>query len=398
MDTEAFTPESPGRFARTTEGHAAFVPGPAPRRIELSPEAVDLLDAASNRLGVLEGVGRRLSNPELLIGPYLRQEAVLSSRIEGTQTTLSDLYASEAQLQIPVAGDVQEVLNYSSAYRYGLERLDTLPLSLRLIRELHERLLLGVRGSGTQPGAFRTYQNFIGGSSEANAAYVPPPPSELPGCLDDLERFMHEKSLRPLVHMAVLHYQFEAIHPFGDGNGRVGRVLMGVFLTERQLMPQPLLYLSPYFERTRRQYYGGLMRVSTHGDWDTWIRYVLEGVRAQADAAVDLADRLQSLHAEYRDRVQRTKRSVKTLALVDAVFLSPFLTTRIVQERLGVSAPTARAAISALQDAGILQEFGEPRKWQRIFIAGELYRLISRGTLDAESPSDTAILSPVPGA
>jgi len=173
---------------------------------------------------------------------------------------------------------------------------------------------------------------------------------------------------------------------------------MGVFLTERQLMPQPLLYLSPYFERTRRQYYGGLMRVSTHGDWDTWIRYVLEGVRAQADAAVNLADLLQSLHAEYRDRVQRTKRSVKALALVDAVFLSPFLTTRIVQERLGVSAPTARAAISALQDAGILQEFGEPRKWQRIFIAGELYRLISRGTLDEESPSDTAILSPVPGA
>lgn len=398
MDIEAFTPESPGRFARTTEGHAAFVPGPAPRNLELSPKAIDLLDAASNRLGVLEGVGRRLSNPELLIGPYLRQEAVLSSRIEGTQATLSDLYASEAQLRIPVAGDVQEVLNYSSAYRYGLERLDTLPLSLRLIRELHERLLLGVRGSGKQPGAFRTYQNFIGGSSEANAAYVPPPPSELPGCLDDFERFMHEKSLRPLVHMAILHYQFEAIHPFGDGNGRVGRVLMGIFLTERNLMPQPLLYLSPYFERTRRQYYGGLMRVSTHGDWDTWIRYMLEGVRTQADAAVDLADRLQSLHAEYRDRVQRTNRSVKALALVDVVFLSPFLTTRIVQDRLGVSAPTARAAITALQDAGILREFGEPRKWQRIFIANELYRLISRGAVDAGSSSGTAILSPVPGA
>lgn len=397
MDIATFTPESPGRFARTSEGHAAFVPGPAPRKLELSAEAVDLLDIASNRLGVLEGVGRRLSNPDLLVGPYLRQEAVLSSRIEGTQATLADLYASEAQLQIPVAGDVQEVLNYSIAYRYGLERLDTLPLSLRLIRELHERLLTGVRGSGKQPGEFRTYQNFIGGSSEVTAEYVPPPPSELRECLDDFERFMHEKSLRPLVQMALLHYQFEAIHPFGDGNGRVGRALMGVFLTERGLMPQPLLYLSPYFERTRRQYYGGLMRVSTHGDWDGWIRYVLEGVRTQADAAVALADRLQSLHADYRDRVQRTGRSVKTVALVDVLFLSPFLTTRIVQERLGVSAPTARAAITALQDAGILREFGEPRKWQRIFIAEELYRLISRGALDTAASRDDAILS-VPGA
>jgi Fic family protein len=398
LDIEAFTPESPGRLASTSEGHAAFVPGPAPRNLELSPEAIALLDAASNRLGVLEGVGRRLSNPELLVGPYLRQEAVLSSRIEGTQTTLSDLYASEAQLQIPVAEDVQEVLNYSEAYRYGLARLETLPLSLRLIRELHERLLIGVRGAGKQPGEFRKYQNFIGGSSGANAAYVPPPPSELPGLLTDFEQFMHERSLRPLVQMAILHYQFEAIHPFGDGNGRVGRLLMGVFLTERRLMPQPLLYLSPYFERTRRRYYGGLLRVSTHGDWDGWIRYVLEGVRTQADAAVDLADRLQSLHADYRERVQRTSRSVKTLALVDAVFLSPFLTTRIVQERLGVSAPTARAAITSLKDAGILREFGEPRKWQRIFIADELYRLISRGAVDTNASHDTAILSTVPGA
>ncbi|MCP9487736.1 MAG: Fic family protein [Gaiellaceae bacterium MAG52_C11] len=398
MDIEAFSPESPGRFAKTSGGHAAFVPGPAPRELALSPESIDLLDAASNRLGVLEGIGRRLSNPELLIGPYLRQEAVLSSRIEGTQTTLSDLYATEARLQLPVAGDVQEVLNYSSAYRYGLERLDALPLSLRLIRELHERLLLDVRGSGTQPGAFRTYQNFIGGSSEANAAYVPPPPSELVGCLDDLERFIHEKAHRPLVQMAILHYQFEAIHPFGDGNGRVGRLLMGVFLTERGLMPQPLLYLSPYFERTRRQYYGGLMRVSTHGDWESWIRYVLKGVRIQADAAIELADRLQSLHADYRDRVRRMGRSVKALALVDAVFLSPFVTTRIAQEQLGVSAPTARAAIAALQDAGILREYGEPRRWQRIYIASELYDLISPGELDAGRSRGDAILSSVPGA
>ena len=336
---------------------------------------------------MLEGIGKRLPNPELLVGPYLNREAVLSSRIEGTQATLSDLYASEAQLRLPVAGDVQEVLNYSSAYRYGLGRLDSLPLSLRLIRELHEHLLRGVRGYGKQPGEFRNYQNFIGGATEANASYVPPPPNELKACLDDLEKFIHESrpTLRPLVQMAIVHYQFEAIHPFGDGNGRVGRLLMGVFLTERGLMPQPLLYVSPYFERTRRQYYGGLMRVSTHGDWDGWIKYVLEGVRAQADEAVELADQLQTLHARYRELLQQTRSGVKPLALVDKLFLSPLVTVRKVQDDLGVSAPTARSAVHALVDAGILSELDPARKWQKIYIARDIYGIISQGAAGEEA-------------
>ena len=377
MDSESFTDKAPGRLTRTPGGNPAFVPAAAPRRLALSAEAVDLLDEASNRLGVLEGVGRRLPNPELLIGPYLRREAVLSSRIEGTQTTLSDIYASEAQLELPIAGDVREVLNYMDAYRYGLQRLETLPLSLRLIRELHQRLLRGVRGAAKQPGEFRRYQNFIGGSSEENATYVPPPPNELGACLGDLERFAHERgSMRPLVQMAVLHYQFEAIHPFGDGNGRVGRLLMGLFLTDRGLMPQPLLYLSPFFENRRREYYGGLMRVSTHGDWDGWVRYVLEAVKTQADEAVALADELQTLQARYREEIQKRRSSVKALALVDMLFVNPLFTVRHVQERLGVSAPTARTAVRALMDAGILRELDPARKWQRIYIADELYRLI----------------------
>jgi Fic family protein len=384
VDSESFTNKAPGRLTRTPGGNPAFVPAAAPRQLDLSPEAVDLLDEASNRLGVLEGVGRRLPNPELLIGPYLRREAVLSSRIEGTQTTLSDIYASEAQLELPIAGDVREVLNYMDAYRYGLQRLETLPLSLRLIRELHERLLRGMRGAAKQPGEFRRYQNFIGGSSEDNATYVPPPPNELPACLDDLERFAHERgSMRPLVQMAVLHYQFEAIHPFGDGTGRVGRLLMGLFLTGRGLMPQPLLYLSPFFENRRREYYGGLMRVSTHGDWDGWVRYVLEAVRTQADEAVALADELQNLLARYRDEIQKRRSSVKALALVDMLFVNPLFTARHVQDRLGVSAPTARTAVRALMDAGILRELDPARKWQRIYIADELYRLIGGERRDA---------------
>lgn len=382
MNVAQFTKRSPGRLTKTVEGNPAFVPAPAPRDIRLSREAIDVLDEASNRLGVLEGIARRLPNPELLIGPYLTREAVLSSRIEGTQTTLSDVYASEAQLRLEVAPDVQEVLNYLSAYRFGLRRLGSLPLSLRLIRELHGELMRGVRGGQKNPGEFRTYQNYIGGSREADARFVPPPPQDLKACLHDLEVFMHEHPMRPLIQMAVLHYQFETIHPFGDGNGRVGRLLTGLFLNERDLLPQPLLYLSAYFERNREAYYDGLLRVSTHGTWDAWVRYVLEGVRVQSDEAIALADSLQALNAEYRDRLHATHATVNAVALADYLFVNPYITTRTVQERVNVSHPTARAAIRALEDEGILVEYDPAKKWGKVFLAREVYNLIS----GAEAP------------
>lgn len=388
MNVAQFTKRSPGRLTTTLEGNPAFVPEPVPRQVRLSNEAVSLLDEASNRLGVLEGIARRLPNPELLIGPYLRREAVLSSRIEGTRTTLSDVYASEAQLKLEISPDVQEVLNYLAAYRHGLARLPTLPLSLRLIREIHDRLMRGVRGAAKQPGQFRTYQNFIGGSREGNATFVPPPPLDMKKCLNDLDLFMNERSMRPLVQMALLHYQFEAIHPFGDGNGRVGRLLMALFLNERDLLPQPLLYLSAYFERSRDDYYAGLMRVSTHGDWDGWIRYVLQGVRVQSDEAIVLADRLQGLNAEYRDRLQAAHATVNALALADHLFISPYVTMRTVQEFLGVSHPTARSTIRALEDQGILTEPIPARKWGKIFTAHEVYAVISG--VDAEATASAA--------
>jgi Fic family protein len=369
----------------TLEGNPAFVPDPAPRQLRLSDEAVGLLDEASNRLGVLAGIARRLPNPELLIGPYLRREAVLSSRIEGTMTTLSDVYASEAQLKLEIAPDVKEVLNYLAAYRYGLNRLGTLPLSLRLLCELHERLMEGVRGGQRRPGEFRTYQNFIGGSNEATARFVPPPPLEMKDCLDDLDKFMHDRSLRPLVQAAVLHYQFEAIHPFGDGNGRVGRLLLGLFLNERELLPQPLLYLSAYFERTRDDYYDRLFRVSTHADWDGWIRYVLEGVSIQADAAITLADRLQDLNARYRAQLHAAHATLNALALVDYLFISPYITIRMAQARLKVTHPTARATIRALEEEGILNERDPNKKWGKVFTADEIYGLMSGSESDAEA-------------
>lgn len=376
MRCEDFTSQAWGELTATAAGSPAFVPRGAPRDLVLTPEGVAILDQASHRLGILAGIGRRLPNPQLLIGPYLRREAVLSSRIEGTQTTLSDVYAAEAeQLRLVTSPDVQEVVNYLDAAQYGLERLATLPLSLRFLKELHERLMAqGVRGHGPA-GEFRTYQNFIGGTTETNASYVPPPVMRMSECLDDFETYLHERPLPPLVQAAVLHYQFEAIHPFGDGNGRVGRLLMTLFLIERELLPQPLLYLSAYFERERSAYYGGLMRVSTHGEWEEWIKYVLVGVRDQAAEAADLADRLLELQSSTRERLLQRRATANALALVDALFLNPLLTIRRAQDLLQVSHPTARATIRTLEQAGILREItGRPR--DMVFRAEAIYSLI----------------------
>jgi len=373
---ESFTDAAWGRLTRTAAGNPAFVPAPAPRQLPLSTDVIDLLDEASHRLGILIGVGRRLPNPHLLIGPYLRREAVQSSRIEGTQTTIAELYAAEAeQLQLVSAGDVHEVVNYVEAYQFGLDRLNSLPLSLRLIKELHGRLLAGVRGRGSQPGEFRTYQNFVGGTSEVSAAYVGPPVPEMHECLNDFERFLHDRSLRPLVQAAVLHYQFEAIHPFGDGNGRVGRLLIGVFLAERGVLPRPLLYLSAFFERTRTEYYDRLLGISTAGNWDAWLTYFLEGVRQQADEAARFADELLALQARYRETLQRTRASANALRLLDSLFVNPIVTTSRAAEVLDVTAPTARAAIRLLEENGVLHEVSG-RRWGRVYAADELLRLV----------------------
>jgi Fic family protein len=286
------------------------------------------------------------------------------------------VYAAEAeQLRLVTSPDVQEVVNYLDAAQYGLERLQTLPLSLRFLRELHERLMAhGVRGHGAR-GEFRTYQNFIGGTSEANATYVPPPMTHLHICLDDFERFMHERPLPPLVQAAVLHYQFEAIHPFGDGNGRVGRLLLTLFVIERELLAQPLLYLSAYFERERDAYYDGLMRISTHGDWAAWLVYVLTGVREQAAEAASLAERLLELQGRTRERLQQRRATANALALVDALFLNPLITIGRAQQLLKVTHPTARATIRSLEEAGILREI-TGRARDMVFRADEIFELL----------------------
>jgi Fic family protein len=374
MDRGGFAENAWGTIVDAPDGYPAFVPKPAPRTLSLSGDSLAALDEASNRLGILQGMGRQLRDPHLLISPYLRREAVLSSRIEGTQTTMSDVYAAELdQEELIQAPDVREVRNYIAAHRIGLE--SSLPLSLRLIRGLHERLMWRVRGRERHPGEFRTYQNFIGAPRGEDATYVPPPLPEMRTLLDDLERFLHEEALRPLVQAAVIHYQFEAIHPFGDGNGRVGRLLIPLFLRDRGLLPQPLLYLSAYFERSRADYYENLMRVSTHGDWDNWIRYFLHGVSSQAQEAADLADQLVALHNRYREELQAEHVTANVLALIDALFENPLVYTSRVEHVLGVSAPTARSTIKTLEDHGVLREITN-RSWRKIYQADAIYALL----------------------
>ncbi len=374
MDPKLFTRNASGTLVKAPEGYPAFIPDPAPRDVNLSRDSLTALDEASNQLGILQGVGRQIRNPDLLISPYMSREAVLSSRIEGTQTTMSDVYAADLEQEDLVqASDVREVQNYRSAYQLGLR--SNLPLSLRLISSLHRRLMRGVRGQSRHPGRFRTYQNFIGAPSGRDATYVPPPVPQMQELLTDLEAFLNERELRPLVQAAIGHYQFEAIHPFGDGNGRVGRLLIPLVLQDRGLLPQPLLYLSAYFERSRLEYYERLLRVSTHGDWDGWIAYFLLGVSAQAKEAVDLADRLLALHNRYREELQARRVTANVLALIDALFENPLMYTKRAEDILGVSAPTARASIGVLVDHGVLHEVTK-RSWRRIYEASEVYSLL----------------------
>ena len=268
MSTSERARQPHGRMVDCPGGYRAYVPAPAPPPLEWSESLTLSLSSADRAIGRLAGEGRRLPNPHILIRPFVRREAVLSSRIEGTQATLGELLAAQAGAVVERnPDDLHEVGNYVTALEYGLERLETLPVSLRLVRELHERLMRGVRGEVATPGEFRRSQNWIGppGSTLNGATYVPPPPSELMPCLDAWERFLHDETLPPLVHAAIAHSQFEAIHPFLDGNGRVGRLLITLLLVARGVIPSPLLYLSAWFQATREEYYARLNGVTARG-------------------------------------------------------------------------------------------------------------------------------------
>ena len=287
MGPQDFATDRAGKVVRTLTGCYAFVPAPLPPSIEYTSDLTFLLSEADAGLGELSGLGRYLPNPDLLIAPYVKREAVASSRIEGTQADLSDLLLNEVEPKgTPPGRDILEVRNYVAALNLGLRRLDKLPIAGRLVRDLHRVLMTDVRGQEKTPGDFRRSQNWIGapGGSLADAVYVPPPPDpEMHDCLRHWEQFVNVRGTMPeLVQCALVHEQFEAIHPFLDGNGRIGRLLVTLFLVERGRLSKPLLYLSSYIERHKAAYYEHLQRVRTHGDWDAWLRYFLTAVRDTA--------------------------------------------------------------------------------------------------------------------
>jgi len=365
MDASRYAETPFGSVRRTTgpHGYLAYFPKPIPRHVAISEDNLLRLADAESALGRLAGAGRLLPTPHLLVRPYLRREAVASTRIEGTQASLVDVFDAEAGDQ-PYGTDVEEVVNYVEAMEAGLQRLQTLPVSVRLIREMHAVILAGVRGRERQPGELRTSQNWVGnaGATIETATFVPPPPDELDALLTDLELFVHEEPrLPPLAQAALVHYQFETIHPFLDGNGRLGRLLIVFFLVVRDRLPEPLLYLSPYFEAHRQAYYEALQGVRERGDLDGWLALFLDGVRTQATDAVARAEQLTDLRECYRAAVQATTRGIAN-QVVEIAVEQPVLTARVVETRLGVSRPAALKALRQLAGLGILTESsGGPR-------------------------------------
>lgn len=389
MNPEHFRKSTSGQVIRVGRGNAAywaFIPHPLPPQIAADWDLTRALSEADRAISELAGLGRTMPNPHLLIGPFVRREAVLSSRIEGTQADIADLYAYEAgQLMLPRIGispqeaDVREVLNYVNALEYGLKRLETLPVSLRLMSELHERLLDGVRGEQAAPGEFRRSQNWIGpaGCALNEAAFVPPPPLQMQEALSELEKYLHSEDVYPpLLRLALVHYQFEAIHPFLDGNGRIGRLLLTLLLVQWQLLPLPLLYLSAYFHRYRQEYYDLLLGVSQQGDWCSWLLFFLRGIAEQARDATMRAKKLQDLQSMWRARLTQARTSALALRLADLLFARPILTIPQAQRLLQVgSYHSAKKNVEKLVSAGILQ-LGDDATYGKTYLAAEILHII----------------------
>ncbi|MEM6260569.1 MAG: Fic family protein [Planctomycetota bacterium] len=360
----------------------AYVPPKLPRD-GVMDQAVWIKNSEADRaIGRLAGLGENLRNPHLLIRPFIRREAVESSQIEGTQAEQQDLVLFEVDPEEPTTFDVQEVRNYVKALDYGLDRLNDLPVAQRLIKEMHRELMTGVRGGDQSPGEYRRVQNWIGtpGCTIAEATYVPPPVPKMIDALGELEKFIHKPptGLPPLVRLAMIHYQFEAIHPFMDGNGRIGRLLLSLLLCVEKILPQPLLYLSAYFNRHRTAYYRLLLDVSTNNNWTDWILFFLQGVIDQASDAIDCSRRLTSLHQEFTEKLQAEDHSATVFRLLDQLFIRPGTTGALVALDLEVSPKTAYNTIEKMVAANILYEV-TGKKRNKIYLARPILQAANKG-------------------
>jgi len=362
MRTEGKLKDRAGRFIAQPEGYQAFVPNPLPPQPKLVLDAalLRLLEDAVAELGRLDGVAKVIPDPDFFVGMYVRREAVLSSQIEGTQSTLEDLLERELESDESVPfSDVLDLVNYVQAMNFGLERIKTLPLSLRLIREIHGELLRDGRGSKATPGEFRQSQNWIGppGATLRQATFVPPPVSEMKAALHSFEKFLHEDGGYPtLIEVGLAHAQFETIHPFLDGNGRVGRLLNTFLLVHRGMLRQPLLYLSHFFKLHRTEYYDRLMAVRLNGDWEGWIGFFLSGVVQTAREATETAERLLELREAHRGMIIERNLGQNGLMLLSHLFRRPLVNINLVASLLETTFPTASRLVSSFEEMGFLRE------------------------------------------
>lgn len=378
MQTEDFSENRSGELIKTIQGNWAFIPNPLPPVIEYSSSLVARLSEADAALAELSGVGRQLANPALLIGPYLNVEARLSSQIEGTIASYADMFVDQIEEGGDTRDSVREVNNYVRALYFGVQQLDAIPFSLRLVRELHRALMTGMRGQNRSPGEFRQTQNYVGssGTNESSAIYVPPPVPQMHVALDAWERFAHDEtqSIPELVRCALLHVQFESIHPFNDGNGRTGRLLIPLYLMQRGRLSRPLLYISAYIDARRRDYYDLLQRTRTHNAWTDWLEFFLRGVAVTARAALAQTQSLLDLRTEL---VTTTRGVPNSDVLIDALFSNPFVTLPATTRIIGKTTPTASALIKAFIARGVLEEVtGKQRR--RVYVVRRILAIIER--------------------
>ena len=385
MRRDDFASSFPGTLEPLSKGAVAFRPDPLPPELQLGQDIRDASDRALLALGGLREIIPSLPNPYLITRPFLRREAILSSRIEDTYTALEQLYLFEAEdsdrppsrKESEEKQDTREVFNYVRALEQGLSELDGLPICNRLLKSTHARLMAGVRGKDKRPGEFRDVQNLIGRSFDLpGARFVPPSAADVESCMGNLERYIHtaNDALPKLVRIALIHYQFEAIHPFHDGNGRVGRLLVSLLLAEYDILPQPLLYLSAYFERNRDQYVDHLLQISRRGAWTDWIRFFLEGVLTEAEDASRRARKLLDLREKYRTDMH-TQGSGALLTLVDRLFDFPTITVLEATKLLHMTYRGARNNVEKLREHGIIVEV-TGRSRNRIFIAKQIVELL----------------------
>lgn len=388
MKVEDFRQSPSGHLVAIDRGQSAFVPNPLP------PEGLDLaslivpLSRAASALGELNGIGRTLDEPMLLVRPLQYQEAITSSGMEGTYTTIDDLLLVEAGEERNILSDAREVRNYRAALSAAIASLAEVPLSLRTLRQAHHTLLGGVsrhRGAAVRAGEFKQHQNYIGRSAE-QARFIPPPPQQALEAMSDLEKFLHRndaEEIAPLIEAALVHYQFETIHPFADGNGRVGRMLITLHLYMRGAISQPLLYLSPVLEQRKASYIDRMFEVSRSGDWTGWIVFFLQAVADAAKRAIAVSDRLLLLKQKYRAQLQQSGRSARVLAVVDRLFQNPMITIPQIADLLHVTYRAAQLNVEHLLAAGIVEEV-QGRSNPKYFAARELITIIQE-TMTADA-------------